>query len=542
MKDFTGNWLANADHAATVAQSTNRDFESSIQALTQQLVQVNADDGKKIADLCGGSAGHPTIVNCGQTGGQVFDTLQQIQSAYLRMQNASSAVSDQFEQVIIEQNRAAQQVNLHDVEAMEITADGRMLKVLQDQQTAMDAFQAASHGFFSALGSLDDPAALIGGLADGVVGAVAAYTKGAIDKERIEIDTVAKARIEYDQAQEQLIDSAARVKTLLLEIPTLRINVLLAEQDIGRLLGQLRSQMQDAQDAAASLSLMQQLSATDPRRDPAFRQYRDESTTLANQAFDDTQGELFLVTRAFEYEVGMSFSRRGELFTLVTPEELASYAADLQIAYQNFVATVGSSQERELTLSLRDQIFQFSSPLADNATGGSYSPEEIFHHLLADPRNRDPDGNVRLTFSLPITPDAPIFNHSFCTDKITGIRISLVGSSLGATQPEVGLQQRGSAYLRSCTDTDANGDYVVTDYNLENTIGVRRAIVQAGLNLSGPSDVSSGGPDDIELYGRPVAAPYELIIDRNVPANAALDLTKLDDIVLFIKHETRTVH
>jgi hypothetical protein len=300
--------------------------------------------------------------------------------------------------------------------------------------------------------------------------------------------------------------------------------------------------MQDAQDAAASTSLMQQLSATDPRRDPAFRQYRDEATMLANKSFGDTQRELFLVTRAFEYEVGMSFARRGDLFTLVTPEQLASYAADLQIAYQKFVANVGSSQERELTLSLRDQIFRFSSSLADNATGGSYSPEEIFHHLLADPRNRDADGNVRLTFSLPITPDAPIFNHSFCTDKITGIRISLVGSSLGATQPEVGLQQRGSAYLRSCTDTDASGDYVVTDYNLENTIGVRRAIVQAGLNLSGPTDMSSGGPDDIELYGRPVAAPYELIIDRNVPANAALDLTKLDDIVLFIKHQTRTVH
>ena len=235
----------------------------------------------------------------------------------------------------------------------------------------------------------------------------------------------------------------------------------------------------------------------------------------------------------------MSFSRRGDCSSCA---DLRSYAADLQAAYQQFTASVGASQPRSITLSLRDQIFRFSSPLADNATGGSYSPGEIFHHLLGDPRNRDADGNVRLTFSLPITPDAPIFNHSFCTDKITGIRISLVGSSLGATQPEVGLQQRGSAYLRSCTDTSPGGDYVVSEYNLENTIGVRRAIVQAGVNLSGPTDMSSGGPDNIEFYGRPVAAPYELIIDRNVPANADLDLTKLDDIVLFIRHETRTVH
>jgi hypothetical protein len=165
----------------------------------------------------------------------------------------------------------------------------------------------------------------------------------------------------------------------------------------------------------------------------------------------------------------------------------------------------------------------------------------VFHRLLADPRNRDADGNVRLTFSLSLAPDAFLFNNSLCTDKITGLRVSLVGSALGATQPEVVLQQRGSAYLRSCTDTDGNGGYTVTEYNLENTIGVRRAIVQAGVNLSSPNDMSSGGPVDTEFYGRPIAAPYELIIDRNAPANTNLDLTRLDDIVLFINHETRTV-
>jgi hypothetical protein len=85
-----------------------------------------------------------------------------------------------------------------------------------------------------------------------------------------------------------------------------------------------------------------------------------------------------------------------------------------------------------------------------------------------------------------------------------------------------------------------NGDYSVTEYNLENTIGVRRAVVQAGINLSGPMDATAGAINT-EFYGRPIASTYELIIDRNAPANAGLDLTKLDDIVLFIQHETRTV-
>lgn len=539
MEDFNARWLANASSTFSVAQGTQREFESTYQQINLQLIATNSDYGKRVADLCGGSATAPSLASCGGSGGQIFDTLAQIQSANLRMQNAVSAVSNQYEQIAIEQNRAAEQVHLHQVTAQAITEDGHKLEILQDRETELEAAAATIGGF---LGALSDPKKALGNVATGALNAIVAYSKGDIEKERIKIDTIAKARVEYDQAQSQLIDSAARVKGLMLDIPTLRINAMLAQQDIARLVGQLRSQWQEAQDAMATRALMQQLASADPRRDPAFRQYRDQMTALANKAFDDAQGQLFLVTRALEYEIGMSFGRRSELFTLVTPSELASYAIDLDAAYQRFITTVGNSQDRETTISLRDQVFRFGAPLADNVTGGNYSPAEIFRRVLAEPRNRDADGNVRLTFALPLTPDAPFFNPSYCTDKITGIRISLVGATLGANQPEVGLQQRGSAYLRSCTDKTGAGDYVVSEYNLENTIGVRRAIVQAGLNLSSPTDMSSGGPDNTELYGRPVAAPYELIIDRTAPANADLDLTKLDDIVLFIKHQTRTVH
>ena len=210
--------------------------------------------------------------------------------------------------------------------------------------------------------------------------------------------------------QEELIDSAARVKTLLLQIPTLKINALLAQDDIARLAGLLASQLQEAQDAQAALGRMQQLSNQDPRRDPAYRQYRDHQTTLAVEAFDHALEQLFLVTRALEYEIGMSFGRRGDLFTLVTPAELAGYAAEVEVAYQRYIATVGNAQPRQITLSLRDQIFRFANPLQDNATGGTYQPADVFHRLLAEPAQPRRDGNVRLTFSLSLAPDAFLFN------------------------------------------------------------------------------------------------------------------------------------
>jgi hypothetical protein len=543
MKDFMGSWLTNAQATYNAAQGIQRDFESSLHQVTQQLAATNADYGKRVADLCGGSASRPSTANCGASGGLVFDTAQQLVSAGRRLENASGAIQNAYTEIEIEENRAAQQADLHNATAVMITDDGEQFEALAQRESDLEQVQGLMSGFAGVIGgiaSMNYAAAFSAG-ANALVGAALAGSKLDIEKERIRIDTVAKARVEYNQAKEVLIDSAARVKTLMLQIPTLKINALLAQDDITRLMGLLGSQLQEAEDAQAALARMQQLSNQDPRRDPAYRQYRDHTTTLAVDAFDHALDQMFLVTRALEYEVGMSFGRKGDLFTLVTPADLAGYAADVEAAYQRYIATVGNAQQRQTTLSLRDQIFRFANPLQDNATGDSYQPAEVFHRLIAEPRNRDADGNVRLTFSLSLAPDAFLFNKSLCTDKITGIRVSLVGAALGATQPEVVLQQRGSAYLRSCTDVGRNGDYEVTEYNLENTIGVRRAIVQAGLNLSSPGDMSSGGPIDTEFYGRPIAAPYELIIDRNVPANANLDLTKLDDIVLFISHETRTV-
>ena len=85
MKDFSSTWLANAQVTYNAAQGTQREFESSYQTITQQMVATNSDYGKRVADLCGGSASRPTTVNCGASGGQVFDSAQQLQSAYRRL-------------------------------------------------------------------------------------------------------------------------------------------------------------------------------------------------------------------------------------------------------------------------------------------------------------------------------------------------------------------------------------------------------------------------------------------------------------------------
>ena len=85
---------------------------------------------------------------------------------------------------------------------------------------------------------------------------------------------------------------------------------------------------------------------------------------------------------------------------------------------------------------------------------------------------------------------------------------------------------------------------------IPNTICIRFRVLLAGREgwpaamfmLGGPTVAGGGDARAWPAKVRLLLDVHELIIDRNAPANANLDLTKLDDIVLFIKHETRTVH
>src|SRR5690606_19790510 len=155
------------------------------------------------------------------------------------------------------------------------------------------------------------------------------------------------------------------------------------------------------------------------------------------------------------------------------------------------------------TISLRDDVLRLSSPLVDDVTGHVYTPQERFRKYLSEGRQRDSDGNLQLSFALSLDGDESLFNPSLCVDRISGLRVSLVGAGLGAVQPELILEQRGGAFLRSCSERDGFG-YVLTEYALESTLGRRRALVHAGINLSSPNDPNSP-PLNHELYGRPVA-------------------------------------
>jgi hypothetical protein len=542
---FRMQTLTVAKASYTDALAATRSFESDQHALATEIATYDDKFGTTLAQLCGGSAAAPNFEHCGVKEGQVFAARQDIQAAALKGEDAALAVQNAFTSIQIEQDRAAQIADLHDNTAHMIEADGTRLDVLSDQEQRIadaaceaNAFMGA---FTAAFGPDPNPVAAVTSVLGGLVSQAGADLREQIEKEKSDIATKEKARVEFNAANEALIDSAARIKTALLDIPKQRINVALAQIDLVQALGRLRSLLEQAQDAHDTQTRFAKLTGTDPRRDPTFRLYRDHRVADAQRDFDAAQAELFIVTRSLEYELNYTIAARARLFARSSPLELETDAGALEASYDDFVASIGPSQPRANTISLRDQIYKFANPIQDAATQQVYSPQDLFQRLLADPSNRDAKGNLKLTFSLSLAPDSTLFSSSLCNDRLTGLRATFVGAALGVTQPEILIRQKGTGYLRSCRDGSATGDYVIHDYGLDaSALGRRTAVIQTGVNLSGPNDIN-GPPPNTELYGRPVAATYELVIDGRSPANASLALLSIDDIVLFVSHETRTV-
>src|SRR5690606_18914057 len=216
-----------------------------------------------------------------------------------------------------------------------------------------------------------------------------------------------------------------------------------------RAIARLRENVQAVMDMQAEMDRMLIHLLDDPRTDPSFRLVRNEALAQFQTAWDAALREAFILTRSLEYELNSSLPARATLFSRTTPSQLEAYVNSLDSEHSVFVAAHGHAQPRSTTISLRDDVLRLSSPLVDDVTGHVYTPQERFRKYLSEGRQRDSDGNLQLSFALSLDGDESLFNPSLCVDRISGLRVSLVGVGLGAVQPELILEQRGGAFLRS---------------------------------------------------------------------------------------------
>lgn len=518
------------------ARASAREFETSFSAYGNQVQPLADELDRQLLQLCGTA----DIRRCGAPGSALEAAAGELRAAALRMNLVETRIRNLAEEVRIEHERARQVAGIHTAQAELILSSGERLNALVAEAAIVDGIAASQMALTGIIGGIinlgRDPAQLVNAVGSALASATSIPAKASIEQRRNTLQAYQSAQVAFDQARETLANSAAAIKTKLLESATLAVEQELARESLvqagGAVLGVHQRALQLAQQRAA----LRAHAGTETRRMLQFRLYSDNLELRARDSFRLLLRWAYLATRAMEYELNLTYPDAGSLWLSRTSDEINGYLVRLDTFYQS--NRPGPPQTNVEVISARDELLDLDVPAEDKVTGATYSPRERFRRYVNDPNHRDVNGNLHLTFATH-RPDKPLFSRAVCNDRIKSIRINLIGDNLGAgmTTAFVSLSHGGTNHLRSC----AGGELVGYDFAAAGN-KPRIARVQAGVNA--PQN-AAGLPANTDLLSRALlASQWELIIDQRPgvePVNARLDLTELDDIELILEHESYTL-
>src|SRR5690606_18098854 len=217
----------------------------------------------KLAELCGGSSTSPNVRQCGIEQGAVFEAQQEILAAAERANLAAAGIARVYNEIEVEQNRAGAEAKIHTAEAYLLRQDGTQLRALRNRETDINRVQIVANTLTSigtsiasaAANATTNPAATatsaVSAVMTAINGAVSFHLQSEIEEienSRQKIAETQQVRVQLNVASSIKINSEARIKSLLLEIPSLEINARLAAIDSIRAIARLRENVQAVMD------------------------------------------------------------------------------------------------------------------------------------------------------------------------------------------------------------------------------------------------------------------------------------------------------
>ncbi len=516
--------------------SGSQDYEWRGDALkTEYAAQANQFQSE-LTDVCGPVS---SLDDCGKDTGALASAASDAQVAALRVQAAAQRIIDLDSEITIEVERAKQVADTYRATAKLIAADGKVLVDLNTKEIALNSQLDMARMAAQSLGQMTSaPGAFLSLLGLGLEAAVmqsVTQQKTDVEAQRIQIETIEKARASTDQANVETIDSMATVQSKMLEQATDGLELLIAKENLAQAVKSCTALRQKAELYAAQEARFEALKDEDLRHMLQYRVYVDHLGLAAEAAFRALMAWAWQATRAVEYELNASYPKRADLWQTRSAADIDTYLRDLDQYYTNTRQLVPQTWVE--VISLRDTLLDLKDKLSDSVTANTYDARDRFRRFVAAPENRDAQGNLTIPFST-YRPDKAIFSSAVCIDRVTSVRLNLVGDNLGTglTYAFLKLSQGGGTYIRSCS----NGGAEIVEYNLGNEPRVAR--VKAGINAPNHAQAMEANTDLI--WRSVLSGSWQLTIDQDPshePANANLDLSGLDDIELVIEHQAFTI-
>ncbi|MCB9731812.1 MAG: hypothetical protein H6745_04160 [Deltaproteobacteria bacterium] len=334
------------------------------------------------------------------------------------------------------------------------------------------------------------------------------------------------------QCEVQLIDSAAKMQSLIRSLDETTLEALRAQIQLELQVAQVTRTYNEAQrlQERAQEAIQQLIDVEAARNDPNVRIYRNDAVINADIAFNDAMRAAYRATRMYEYYTSTSYAHLDELFLIRLAARgrpnLENYLTDLENAFQDFEEELGLPDPRVAILSLRDDILKIPYLDADEQPISQSDRIAMMQAALEDPGRLDRNGYIVIPFGTSVSELSPLTrNH-----KIRYVEANVIGSEVGDRLGRIYLRQRGTSVLQTVDD---RVDYYVFPQ--------RTAVVDVFFNGNRvfPPEVYQ----NLRLRDRPYAQTmWELVINRRDEAvNRDIDLESLSDIQILIHYTDFTV-
>jgi hypothetical protein len=527
--------------AAVAAESSSesaftsdlRAYERNKQELQAELASVRDSYDRRLASICGSAFDPESITfdedweRCGPDGsGEVGELRLELDEAKLRMQASFTRLQNMRAQIEVDRQRLADTQGVHADNLVFMRKTGDQLENLIWEEGIINAAQTALSTAASS-NALNFGAPL--GMA--ALGAILEGKRTTINVARNNVETAQQLRLEQSQMQIELINGMADIQRQMIDLAQLGVEIeldgLLVAQAELRAKNAVQEARQLLEERARGLHLVDQ----SPAHDPTYRLLRDQLALNLIRERSNAQSMLYLAGRALEYELNTSLDAlSGAVLAATNSQKLQDLEECLRDdIFAQFLTTYGTPQQYTKPVSVRE-LLGIRGERVDPVTGELLSEGEQFRRLLLQNENLDAEGGVGVTLSTNLQPGNGLWSADVCADKIASIEAQVVGDFLGDNEVQVNVALEGASFLRTC-DTDQ-----LTVWSLD-VDGVPSspslAVVQGGVNTFGETQPNT------TLFGRSVAyATWEVIIPgpANAPANADLDLTRIEDIVLKVTH------
>jgi hypothetical protein len=579
---------------AADAWQKSRDYEQKAHTLAATALQIETEYDAKLRALCGSRPGEttPDLKSCGEYGGQIADHRAAITAAGLRIRHATQASENNLHAIAVEDERFGKEIAIALDLAAEIeAAHGQIFQIQQDgEQSRSVRVQAEAmaechrirdnvltqsdeittscnvqymmqlqagvsiFGFRlpavapmvaikvdceNKLRSLENAADNQCDAAKGQAGLQNALTELQLgeDQEVMAVNADIDQAIRDSDLEVRRAASVALVKNIRAEGLLLEIEAEEAELSHRTAVAAMQSTFLEvaalAQSKARAVGLMVEDSPENALTRPHFLQARLEAASRVLPARERTIRRVYLALRALEYELNQELpALRDTLAAARSPEDIASLSTCLAGIAEDYRLEHGYGQPYVTEVSLRTDIFGITTDIPD-VDGSPATPAEQFAALLQDPLHRQPDGAVALPFALSAFENAQ-FSTWLCDDRLDQIEVKLVGDFLGDKEAEVLLTRQGLAGVRRCDGAELPQWSAYVPYSFER----EQLVIQAGIN-----DWGTGGPNAGYAAWPVHGEQWTLTIPpgEQSPANLDLDLRRISDVVLRLRHRAGTV-